>query len=107
MPDEYRLNCELVSINSISKGLLGECGLRGGYMYLHNINPDVKQQIFKLKTIYLCSNTIGQSMVDLMCNPPLENVQESTKNLYIQETQTLFNSLRHRAELVTDYLNQM
>jgi aspartate/methionine/tyrosine aminotransferase len=29
---------ELVSMHSVSKGLLGECGLRGGYYELHNLS---------------------------------------------------------------------
>lgn len=62
----------------MSKGLLGECGLRGGYTYLHNFNPDVYDQIVKLKSINLCSSSIGQIMVDLMVNP-LEGVSEATK----------------------------
>lgn len=74
MPDQYRSKCELASLHSTSKGLLGECGLRGGYLYVHNFNPDVIEQLVKLKSINLCSNSIGQVMVDLMCNPPLEGV---------------------------------
>ena len=33
---------ELVSFHSTSKGLIGECGRRGGYMELHNIDPYVQ-----------------------------------------------------------------
>lgn len=29
---------ELLSIHSLSKGFYGECGLRGGYLHLHNID---------------------------------------------------------------------
>ena len=76
MSSEYKNNCELASLHSVSKGLLGECGLRGGYMYVHNFNPDIMQQLVKLKSINLCSNSVGQVMVDLMCNPPLEGVSE-------------------------------
>jgi len=54
---------ELISFHSTSKGLLGECGLRGGYMELENIDPKVQAQILKLRTITLCSNTVGQLMV--------------------------------------------
>ena len=39
MPEPIRSSTELVSFHSISKGLSGECGLRGGYMELHNIDP--------------------------------------------------------------------
>ena len=38
MPAKVRDNLELVSVNSISKGLLGESGLRGGYMEMHNFD---------------------------------------------------------------------
>lgn len=39
MGSKYDSACELVTLNSISKGFLGECGLRGGYMELHNLSP--------------------------------------------------------------------
>ena len=39
MPANVRDNVELVSLNSVSKGLLGECGFRGGYMEVHNFDP--------------------------------------------------------------------
>jgi len=54
---------ELISFHSTSKGMMGECGLRGGYMELDNIDPYVQGQILKLRTICLCSNTVGQLMV--------------------------------------------
>lgn len=38
-------NLELVSFHSTSKGLIGECGRRGGYMELHNIDPYVQSQV--------------------------------------------------------------
>ena len=41
MGDPYKDNVELLSLNSISKGLLGECGLRGGYFEATNIDPEV------------------------------------------------------------------
>lgn len=58
---------ELVSYHSTSKGLLGECGLRGGYMELENIDPYVQAQILKLRTITLCPNSVGQLCVTLHC----------------------------------------
>lgn len=108
MPAEYRDQCELVSMHSVSKGLLGECGLRGGYMYVHNFNPDVTAQLVKIKSINLCSNSIGQLMVDLMCNPPLGNdVQKSTRVSFQNEYKALFESLKKRAGLVTNFLRGM
>lgn len=107
MPAEYKNTCELVSLHSVSKGLLGECGLRGGYMYVHNFNPEITNQLVKLKSINLCSNSIGQLMVDLMCNPPLQDVQESTRVAYQREHKALFDSLKKRAGLVTNFLRGM
>ena len=38
MGKPYNNNVELVSMHSISKGLMGECGLRGGYFETHNLD---------------------------------------------------------------------
>lgn len=52
--------CELISFHSVSKGTSGECGLRGGYHVFTNIHPDTVAQFYKLSSIGLCPNTIGQ-----------------------------------------------
>ena len=41
-------NVELISYHSVSKGMIGECGRRGGYMELINIDPVVVEQIYKV-----------------------------------------------------------
>jgi aspartate/methionine/tyrosine aminotransferase len=51
---------QMISFHSISKGFLGECGLRGGYFELFGIDATVKAQLYKLASISLCSNTVGQ-----------------------------------------------
>ena len=55
----YSNNVELVSLHSTSKGLMGECGLRGGYMETVNLDGFVEKMLYKLKSIELCSNTPG------------------------------------------------
>jgi hypothetical protein len=42
------------------QGFYGECGLRGGYFEIFNIPADVKAELYKLCSISLCSNTVGQ-----------------------------------------------
>ena len=37
--------------------MTGECGLRGGYMELHNVDQDVIDMIYKMSSINLCSTT--------------------------------------------------
>ena len=39
---------QLVSFHSISKGFLGECGLRGGYLECLGFPEEVEAQIYKL-----------------------------------------------------------
>lgn len=57
-------NTELISFNSISKGFTGECGVRGGYMELVNLDPDVMAQIDKTRDV--CSvNVAGSIAVNL------------------------------------------
>jgi len=107
MPEPYN-NTELISFHSTSKGILGECGARGGYFEWHNLDPEVEAQIHKLKTIRLCSNTNGQLLTDLMVRPPTEaeNGKEVTGQ-FKKETSDLFSSLKSRSKIVHSYLNRM
>ena len=47
---------ELVSFHSVSKGFLGECGRRGGYAELVNLDASVAEQLYKYVSVSLCSN---------------------------------------------------
>jgi aspartate/methionine/tyrosine aminotransferase len=59
MGNPYKDTVELMSCHSASKGLFGECGFRGGYLEAHNLDPFINEMLYKLKSIELCSNTIG------------------------------------------------
>lgn len=61
---------QLASLHSTSKGVIGECGQRGGYMELFGFQDDVKQNILKLATIEICAVVTGQAVVSLMVDPP-------------------------------------
>ena len=69
MSEKYLLNSFTPYI-LISKGAYGECGLRGGYMELHNMEPELIDEIYKVTSINLCPNVPGQVAVGLMVNPP-------------------------------------
>ncbi|MBM2842146.1 MAG: aminotransferase class, partial [Bacteroidetes bacterium] len=60
----------LFSLHSVSKGFLGECGHRGGYLELRNVPDDVLAQFVKLQSISLCANVGGQLATYLMVSPP-------------------------------------
>ncbi|KAH8684427.1 mitochondrial putative alanine aminotransferase [Tricladium varicosporioides] len=93
-PEKYK-NVELASLHSVSKGMVGECGHRGGYFELCGFDPAVQEQIYKFVSISLCSPVIGQCLVELMVNPPKEG--EPSYELYKQEYDGIFAGLQKRA----------
>jgi aspartate/methionine/tyrosine aminotransferase len=60
----------LFSLHSASKGYLGECGHRGGYLEVRNVPPEVQDEITKLQSIGLCANSVGQIVTWLLVRPP-------------------------------------
>ena len=108
MGEPYSSAVELISMNSISKGVLGECGLRGGYMETHNLSHRAEEALYKLKSIELCSNTPGQIATHLMVDPP-QIGRESSEcvELYNKEREHVFGGLVERAELLTNTFNDM
>lgn len=93
-PGKYD-NVELVSLHSVSKGIVGECGHRGGYFELVGFEPEVVAQIYKFVSISLCAPVIGQCLVELMVNPPNEG--EPSYDLYKRERDGIFAGLQSRA----------
>lgn len=49
---------------------MGECGMRGGYVELVNMDPDVYVNFKKMISAKLCSTVLGQAVVDTVVNPP-------------------------------------
>jgi len=96
---------QLVSFHSTSKGLIGECGRRGGYMELHNIDPYVQSQMYKLASSELCSGLQGQIMMSLMVRGP-EPGDESYE-LHQKETQSIFDGLKERSQKLVEGLNEI
>ena len=104
----YSNNVELVSLHSISKGLMGECGLRGGYFETHNLDSYAMDMLYKLKSIELCSNTIGQIAVNLMVDPPRSGREsDETVKIYNKQRDEINNGLEERAALLTETFNKM
>ncbi len=95
----------LFSFHSVSKGYLGECGHRGGYVEFRNTPDDVLEQFVKLQSINLCSNISGQLVTYLMIHPPV--VGEASYDLFIKEKSTILESLHDRAKLLTGGLSDI
>jgi len=96
---------QLISFHSTSKGLFGECGRRGGYMEILNIDPSVKSEIHKLTTINLCPNTTGQVMTSLMVRQPKESDESFEK--HESEKKNIYDDLKRKSSLMVDKLNDI
>lgn len=96
---------ELVSFHSVSKGMVGECGHRGGYFELVGFTDEVRAQIYKLISIFLCPPVIGQCLVDLMVNPPKPG--QPSYELYKKEYDGIYESLKTRAYALYNAFKQM
>jgi len=96
---------QLVSFHSTSKGLIGECGRRGGYMELHNICPYVQSQIYKLASSGLCSCVTGQIMTNLMVTPPQPG--DDSYAQFASEEGAIMNRLKSNALALVKGLNEV
>jgi len=100
--EPYR-SMELASFMSCSKGYMGECGIRGGYVELINIDPDVRAMYQKSISASLCATTIGQAAVDAVVNPPKKG--EPSYDQWVREKTAVLSSLNERAELIAKTFN--
>nr|AIT69918.1 alanine transaminase [Desmarestia viridis] len=96
---------QLVSFHSTSKGYFGECGLRGGYMEVHGIGAEVRAELYKLSSLSLCSNTVGQLAAGLMINPPKKG--DPSFETFEQERDGILSSLKRRSIMVHKALNEL
>jgi aspartate/methionine/tyrosine aminotransferase len=105
MADLEERSVSLFSFHSCSKGFLGECGQRGGYMEVRNIPADVVAQITKLQSVSLCSNLPGQVAVYCMVKPPAPGTPAGDQ--YRAEREAILAELRTRAKLLAEGLNRI
>lgn len=96
---------EVISFNSISKGLIGECGHRGGYFECFNMDPFVIEQFYKHASISLCANVPGQIVLSLAVDPPRPG--QPSYDLYQDESQEVWESLKSRADKLQNALVSM
>jgi len=93
----------LFSLHSVSKGFLGECGHRGGYLEIRNVPEDVLAQFIKLQSIQLCANVPGQIATYVMVSPPREG--EESYGTYVRERGEILDALRRKAEILGNGIN--
>ncbi|KAL9304219.1 hypothetical protein ACSQ67_021482 [Phaseolus vulgaris] len=95
----------LVSFQSVSKGYHGECGKRGGYMEVTGFSADVREQIYKMASVNLCSNISGQILASLVMSPP--KVGDESYESYMAEKGNILESLARRAKTLEDAFNKL
>lgn len=98
-------NVELASLHSISKGMTGECGHRGGYMELIGFDPKVVAEIYKFVSISLCAPVVGQCLVECMVNPPKPG--EPSYELFKEEYDGIYNGMKDRAMALYEAFQEM
>jgi alanine transaminase len=103
-PGKYD-DIELASLHSISKGMVGECGHRGGYFELIGVDPEVAAEVYKFISIQLCPPVLGQCILEMMVNPPKEG--EPSYELYRKEYDTIFAGLKERAYALYEAFKRM
>ncbi|KAH6757981.1 alanine aminotransferase 2 [Perilla frutescens var. hirtella] len=95
----------LVSFQSVSKGYYGECGKRGGYMEITGFSPEIREQIYKLASVNLCSNISGQILASLVMSPP--KVGDECYESYSAEKNAILSSMARRAQQLEHALNSL
>ena len=95
----------LFSFHSCSKGLLGECGVRGGYFEFRNVPDAVAAQMLKLQSVCLCANLAGQAAMYAMVRPPKPGMPSHAQ--YVAEKGAILEAMKSRAILLADGLNKI
>ncbi|EAU84123.1 transaminase [Coprinopsis cinerea okayama7 len=95
----------LVSFHSISKGVTGECGRRGGYFECVNISEPIIALMYKMVSVGLCPPLAGQIGVDCMIRPPKPG--DESYELWKKETDTIHEALRTRTSIMAERLNAL
>merc|ERR1712142_872954 len=96
---------EVASFMSCSKGYMGECGIRGGYAEVVNMDVGVMAMLQKSISAKLCPTVLGQACMDLVVNPPRPG--DPSHDSWSGEVSGTLASYAERAKLVADTLNSI
>ena len=95
----------LISFHSISKGVTGECGRRGGYFECANVPEDVIALIYKMVALDICPPVSGQIGVDCLVRPPVPG--DPSYDLWKSETDVIHAALAKRTHLMAERFNKL
>ncbi len=101
----------LFSLHSVSKGFYGECGHRGGYVEVRNppkiegTDANFAEILYKMASVSLCPNTIGQVLTYLMVSPPEEGSEPY--ELFAAERARILGDLEAKATRIREAFGEM
>lgn len=95
----------LFTLHSVSKGFLGECGHRGGYLEIRNVTDEVMREFVKIQSISLCANLPGQFTTYLMIAPPRPG--DESYETYVRERDGVLGALAKKAEILARGINRI
>ncbi|XP_068581172.1 alanine aminotransferase 2-like [Cebidichthys violaceus] len=104
MGKEYSEAVELVSFHSLSSALMGECGLRGGYQEVVNMDPAVKKHLKDMQAPSSPS-VVPQLALEVMVNPPTPG--DPSYETYSQEILHSQRTLSQNARRACEFLNDL
>lgn len=81
------------------------CGKRGGYVEVDGVEKAVLDEFYKICSVRLCPNILGQVMLSCVVNPPVKG--DESYELYMSERETIYQSMKRRAKILTDTLAQL
>lgn len=96
---------ELASFMSASKGFMGECGFRGAYCEVINLDLGVRKTLMKSITARLCPPVLGQVVMEAIVNPPRPG--EPSYEKFQFEKNEVLTQLAEKAKLVTETFNSI
>ena len=105
MHDMGEYDVSLFTLHSVSKGFLGECGHRGGYMEIRNVPDNVLAEFIKQQSVSLCANVTGQIATYLMVAPPQPG--DPSHAQYVRERDAVLASLKAKAEILGRGINRI
>ncbi|XP_042339816.1 alanine aminotransferase 2-like [Plectropomus leopardus] len=104
MEQEYSETVELISFHSISSACMGECGLRGGYMEVINMDPAVNTFLRNMQAT-CSSSTLPQLALEVMVNPPTP--EDPSNQTFSQEILHYQTTLSQNAQRACEFLNNL
>ncbi|XP_072552048.1 alanine aminotransferase 1 [Salminus brasiliensis] len=105
MGPPYSHTVQLASVHSLSNGILGECGLRAGYIELVNVDEHVMLFAETLLCGDISTPITGQIALDVMADPPRPG--DPSYCLYRQEVESRRNTLRRNMHRSAEFFNSL